>query len=346
MCSISGYIALGDKRPNKENIGEMFVAGESRGTDASGIAFINDNNKLEVFKDAVSASAFIKSTTWQELTMPKIMVLHTRAATQGVPQINDNNHPITNADVTKALVHNGIITNEDDFGVPRNEVDSKAIMLAYEKYANKQEMYTNLKGSYAVALLDETTPDTLTLWKHTNPLELMFDIKNKIIYFASTEIMLKKNKTNKGEFFGFEIDNDYVFQTFPDNHYAVITPEGLTTFEKYEPPTYQLQTYTPSHYSSKRYDSGYGYGYGYPKNYKKEYYDDDYGFEKDWLPTPPKKTVKDSSDEEMIKDINLDLQGSNYLMVLCHSCKNPVIIDKTKPTQLCDWCSTKIILKD
>ncbi|MBZ0181776.1 MAG: hypothetical protein K8F60_04915, partial [Melioribacteraceae bacterium] len=110
MCGIMGYYSFGRTTPNKNKIEKMFVLLESRGRDASGFAYINNQNKLVVSKAAVKSSDFVKEADWKSLVLPKIMILHTRAKTQGEPTNNMNNHPLFTKDGL-CIVHNGMIFN-------------------------------------------------------------------------------------------------------------------------------------------------------------------------------------------------------------------------------------------
>ena len=67
MCGIMGYYSFGNTLPDKDKITNMFSLLESRGRDASGFAFIRDNN-LIVHKDAMKSSEFVKTNEWKELS--------------------------------------------------------------------------------------------------------------------------------------------------------------------------------------------------------------------------------------------------------------------------------------
>ena len=113
MCGIMGYYAFGDIIPNKKKIEDMFILLETRGTDASGFAYLNNKNELQITKAETPASSLVKSPRWKDLELPKIMIFHTRLKTQGEPTNNMNNHPL----FTKkglAIVHNGMIYNDKE----------------------------------------------------------------------------------------------------------------------------------------------------------------------------------------------------------------------------------------
>ena len=60
---------MGVLLPDKNKLTDMFSLLESRGRDASGYAFIRDNN-LVVHKAPVKSSDLIKTNEWKSLTLP------------------------------------------------------------------------------------------------------------------------------------------------------------------------------------------------------------------------------------------------------------------------------------
>lgn len=80
MCGIMGFFSFGNTLPDKEKVSDMFSLLETRGRDASGFAFVKDNN-LVVHKAPVKSSDMIKSKEWKSLELPRVMILHTRMKT-------------------------------------------------------------------------------------------------------------------------------------------------------------------------------------------------------------------------------------------------------------------------
>jgi glucosamine 6-phosphate synthetase-like amidotransferase/phosphosugar isomerase protein len=68
----------------------MFVLLETRGTDASGFAYLNNKNELQITKAETPASSLVKTDSWKNLQLPKMMIFHTRLKTQGEPSNNMN----------------------------------------------------------------------------------------------------------------------------------------------------------------------------------------------------------------------------------------------------------------
>ena len=134
MCGIMGFFSFGNTLPDKEKITDMFSLLETRGRDASGFAFIDDNN-LVVHKAPIKSSELIKTDEWKNLNLPKVMILHTRMKTQGSETNNANNHPLFSKNGI-AIVHNGIIYNDKEiFGKKQRdaEVDSESQFFIFSQ---------------------------------------------------------------------------------------------------------------------------------------------------------------------------------------------------------------------
>ena len=180
-----GYYCFSNKRPEKSALSTMFGLLESRGTDASGFAYLN-GNRLVVHKAAERASELLKSKEWLRLDIPQMMLFHTRLKTQGSELNNANNHPL----FTKAglcIVHNGMIHNDEEIFAKKRrdaEVDSEAILalLSVKKKGDRiKDLFESLDGSFAIGIIDAAQPEKLTLVKKDNPIELYYDGGNDIL---------------------------------------------------------------------------------------------------------------------------------------------------------------------
>lgn len=104
MCGIVGYIGQNEAYP-------VLIAGlkklEYRGYDSAGVALVNRQDKLNVYKTKG------KVANLEEVAADKdcgghIGIAHTRWATHGEPSA-ENAHPHASMSGDLALVHNGII---------------------------------------------------------------------------------------------------------------------------------------------------------------------------------------------------------------------------------------------
>ncbi|HCU24954.1 MAG TPA: glutamine--fructose-6-phosphate transaminase (isomerizing) [Deltaproteobacteria bacterium] len=180
MCGIVGYIGT-------ERAADILLDGlsrlEYRGYDSAGIAVIAEGRfdirraegKLSCLRDQVSKNP----------PAGKLGIGHTRWATHGRPS-EANAHPHRSGKIT--VVHNGIIEN---FAELRRELTEKGFQFSSETdseiiahlveaeggprtatlQAFKKALH-RLRGSYAIALLNEAEPDRLYAARHGSPLVL------------------------------------------------------------------------------------------------------------------------------------------------------------------------------
>ncbi len=178
MCGIVGYIGLSDTK-------EILLRGleklEYRGYDSAGIAVINDKG-VHVFKEK-GRIADLRNTVDLDV-LAQTGIGHTRWATHGVPS-TINSHPHQSASGRFTLVHNGVIENYEilkreylqDVNFT-SETDTEVIVQLIEVFAGEglgtEEAFRKtlklLKGSYALALLDEQNEETIFVAKNKSPL--------------------------------------------------------------------------------------------------------------------------------------------------------------------------------
>lgn len=178
MCGIVGYIGNHD---SKEILLKGLEKLEYRGYDSAGIAILNEE-AVHVFKEK-GRIADLRSIVDFDV-FAQVGIGHTRWATHGVPSAT-NAHPHQSASGRFILVHNGVIENYEILkreylhGVPFNsETDTEVIVQLIELFANDglptveafRKTLKLLKGSYAIALLDEQDLETIYVAKNKSPL--------------------------------------------------------------------------------------------------------------------------------------------------------------------------------
>lgn len=178
MCGIVGYIGTQDTK-------EILLRGleklEYRGYDSAGIAVVNGKG-VRVFKEKGRIAALRDVVDMD--TTGNVGIGHTRWATHGVPN-RVNAHPHQSHTARFTLVHNGVIENYEH--LKRNllsehsfisDTDTEVIVQLIETFVAEgmsvEEAFRttlkNLKGSYAIALLDQEDPDVIYVAKNKSPL--------------------------------------------------------------------------------------------------------------------------------------------------------------------------------
>lgn len=205
MCSIFGTTIK-----DLELLKNMGIAGEVRGTDATGAGYSmqQEDARIGYVKNAVKASKF----NWQKLEKvvndSKALIGHTRKTTKGNEKFGYNNHPFMSSDNGFLITHNGVINNdtklkkEKDLPKTKIQTDSYVILQLLDNlcYMNKQyridieivkEAVEMLSGSFALAILDY---NRLYLLRHKNPLHIIYNGEELI--YASTKDMLREGISN------------------------------------------------------------------------------------------------------------------------------------------------------
>jgi glutamine---fructose-6-phosphate transaminase (isomerizing) len=178
MCGIVGYIGMND---SKEILLKGLEKLEYRGYDSAGIAVMNEDG-VHVFKEKGRIADLRRIV--DETVSANIGIGHTRWATHGVPS-KSNAHPHQSASGRFTIVHNGVIENyeilkrEYLMDVPlKSDTDTEIIVQLVELFVNDglnteeafRKTLTLLKGSYALALLDEQNKETIYVAKNKSPL--------------------------------------------------------------------------------------------------------------------------------------------------------------------------------
>ena len=199
MCAVFGYLDYKGKVSNailKKLIQNLSIAAEVRGTDATGIGYVN-HGKVVTFKKAKPAHKV-------KLYFPKntrAVIGHTRMTTQGSEKYNYNNHPFDGrcGMETFVLAHNGVLYNDAElkakYHLPKTLIETDSYvavqLLEQEKQLHTEsikKMAELVNGSFVFTIL--RNDNTLFLVKGNNPLTLYHFPKIGIYVYASTKSIL------------------------------------------------------------------------------------------------------------------------------------------------------------
>ncbi len=205
MCCLYGILNYGNNLKDtdiKSLLHSLGIAAMERGTHATGIAYVNNGN-IEVQKTAKPACDF----TYRLPKGTKVVMGHTRLATQGRAEDNYNNHPFYGAfkkneravKTDFALAHNGVLHNDMElrkkYKLPDTKIKTDSYvaiqLLEQQKLLNMDSvklMAESVEGSFCFSILDSV--NNLYLVKGNNPLSVVHHKKLGIYVYASTEQIL------------------------------------------------------------------------------------------------------------------------------------------------------------
>lgn len=182
MCGIVGYIGTKDAYP-------ILIKGlkrlEYRGYDSAGVALINGNGSLNVYK-AQGKVADLENFCSDKDVSGTIGLAHTRWATHGEPS-QRNAHPHFSQSHNLAIIHNGIIENYsvikrklEEYGITFvSDTDSEVLiqLIEYIKVKKSCNLLTAVQfalhqviGAYAIAILDKENPGQIIAARKQSPL--------------------------------------------------------------------------------------------------------------------------------------------------------------------------------
>ncbi|MCD8292221.1 MAG: glutamine--fructose-6-phosphate transaminase (isomerizing) [Prevotellaceae bacterium] len=182
MCGIVGYIGTKEAYP-------ILIKGlkrlEYRGYDSAGVALINDNGQLSVYKTKGKVSDLETFVTRKDIS-GNIGIAHTRWATHGEP-CSVNAHPHYSSSERLALIHNGIIENyallkeklQAKGFTFRSNTDTEVLvqLIEYIQVNHRTSLLTAVQlalreviGAYAIAVIDREDPDVIIAARKSSPL--------------------------------------------------------------------------------------------------------------------------------------------------------------------------------
>lgn len=199
MCAVFGYLDYKGKVSNailKKLIRNLSIAAEVRGTDATGISYVN-HGKVVTFKKAKPAHKM-------KLYFPRntrVVIGHTRMTTQGSEKYNHNNHPFDGrcGTGTFTLAHNGVLYNDAElkakYHLPKTPIETDSYvavqLLEQEEQLHAEsikKMAELIEGSFVFTIL--RNDNTLFLVKGNNPLTLYHFPALGLYVYASTKSIL------------------------------------------------------------------------------------------------------------------------------------------------------------
>jgi len=182
MCGIVGYLGNKEAYP-------VLIKGlqrlEYRGYDSAGIAILDKNKNLKVYKKKGKVSELHEFIDHKD-TSGQTGIGHTRWATHGEPS-DVNSHPHYSHSGNLVIIHNGIIENYASIkeGLKkrgyqfRSETDTEVLIHLIEDIQKHENLKLHhavmaalrqVVGAYAIVVMDKNNPDMLVAAKKSSPL--------------------------------------------------------------------------------------------------------------------------------------------------------------------------------
>jgi len=182
MCGIVGYLGNKEAYP-------VLIKGlqrlEYRGYDSAGIAILDKNKNLKVYKKKGKVSELHEFIDHKD-TSGQTGIGHTRWATHGEPS-DVNSHPHFSQSGNLVIIHNGIIENYASIkeGLKkrgyqfRSETDTEVLIHLIEDIQKHENLKLHhavmaalrqVVGAYAIVVMDKNNPDMLVAAKKSSPL--------------------------------------------------------------------------------------------------------------------------------------------------------------------------------
>ena len=175
MCGVFGWVAKGEGKLNLKTLRAIALASESRGRHAWGVSWLDAAGVLRSYKQAGAIGDSLAAL--QMVRGARMVIGHTRWATQGSPADNVNNHP--HASDGGWLVHNGVIPHYrqllTEYGLHAStDCDSEVLGLLIESQPgallDRCLGAANIAGVTPLVILGLWKPGRLVAVRKGNPL--------------------------------------------------------------------------------------------------------------------------------------------------------------------------------
>ena len=206
MCGIVAYVG-------HQKVYPILIEGlkrlEYRGYDSAGVALLNADDELNVYKAKGKVSDLEAVAATKDLS-GHIGIAHTRWATHGEPnQVNAHPHLSNSGDM--ALIHNGIIENylslrkelEKRGYVFCSSTDTEVLINLIEDVKKNQQVklfeavriaLNHVVGAYAIAIVEKGHPDEIIAARKGSPLVIGIGDNEYFIASDATPIVGRTQK--------------------------------------------------------------------------------------------------------------------------------------------------------
>lgn len=206
MCGIVAYVGHQEAYP-------ILIEGlkrlEYRGYDSAGVALLNANDELNVYKAKGKVSDLEASVAGKDIS-GHIGIAHTRWATHGEPN-QTNAHPHLSNSGNMALIHNGIIENymslrkelEKRGFTFQSATDTEVLINLIEDVQQSEHVdlfeavriaLNHVVGAYAIAIVEKGHPDEIIAARKGSPMVIGIGKNEFFIASDATPIVGRTQK--------------------------------------------------------------------------------------------------------------------------------------------------------
>ncbi len=206
MCGIVAYVGHQDAYP-------ILIEGlkrlEYRGYDSAGVALLNAQDELNVYKAKGKVSDLEASVVGKDIS-GHIGIAHTRWATHGEPN-QTNAHPHLSNSGNMALIHNGIIENymslrkelEKRGFTFKSDTDTEVLINLIEDVQQSEHVdlfeavriaLNHVVGAYAIAIVEKGHPDEIIAARKGSPMVIGIGQNEYFIASDATPIVGRTQK--------------------------------------------------------------------------------------------------------------------------------------------------------
>jgi len=232
MCGIVAYIGTKEAYP-------ILINGlrrlEYRGYDSAGVAILNSNHQLNIYKKKGKVQALENCVNGNDIS-GTIGIGHTRWATHG--PANDNNaHPHYSDSGNLAVIHNGIIENYATLKTElikrgykfHSDTDTEVIAHLIEDVKKKtgasleeavRLALSEVLGAYAIVVISNEEPDKLIAAKMSSPMVIGYGDNEFYVGSDGAPIVEHTRKVSymeDGQMVVLNKDGSYYFKSIEEN---------------------------------------------------------------------------------------------------------------------------------
>lgn len=198
MCGIVGFVSSGnqtDRYDRSKFFSQALFADTLRGQGGTGVATIDSDNDISVFKKGLSAPDFLQlgvgELALRAVETARVTIGHNRAATIG-SVMDKHAHPFHfSATQEIVLVHNGTLSSYSSLSPTgfTHSVDSAHVAIAMASTDDELSVLKKIKGSFVLVWYNKTKR-TFNVARNENR-DIWYKISDDgTLYFGSEMLML------------------------------------------------------------------------------------------------------------------------------------------------------------